>query len=58
MLKENEQKQTEEVQSLSADYFNVDELEDRLELALTMMVNTNCLGNFCVADACTADANW
>ena len=58
MLLDNEQQQQSEIQMLSAQLFDVDELEERLELTTMTQLDTLCLGNLCTLDTCLGDFNW
>ncbi|QBD77704.1 hypothetical protein EPA93_17580 [Ktedonosporobacter rubrisoli] len=57
-MKIDEQNQQEqEMLALSDDFFSVEELEERLELAAVSVVDSLCTGNACGGNACGGNYN-
>ncbi len=53
-LQQQQDQQEVEIQALSEDFYSVEELEERLELA-TGLVDTLCIGNGCAANGCAGN---
>ncbi|WP_165423216.1 hypothetical protein [Ktedonosporobacter rubrisoli] len=56
MTREPDHLDEQEILTLSDDFYSVEELEERLELA-TATVDTLCIGNACGANGCVANGN-
>ncbi len=60
MQDEQMQEPLMEVSSLNGaapfDVFDIDELEQRLEMA--SLVDSLCIGNYCGGNACLGNVNW
>ncbi|QBD77703.1 hypothetical protein EPA93_17575 [Ktedonosporobacter rubrisoli] len=59
MLSTDQQQTEVEMLALSDDFFSVEELEERLELATTAIANSIVRPNeTCGANACAGDLGW